>query len=1028
MIYQGKSLKGLNPSKCLVEDGYLISEARLRAMFVPYTVGKHYADLKEAKERQEAERKQKRDRSQSRSRSATRQNLQFSNSVLRRDEDKEKRKQQQEVDQSVVEIQASETGVKPKQRSDTSKRTSTVDRDIPSTGDDPKVSRVERGQGVEFGEPGQSLEKGTPRTLVKNPIEPPSRRPTFTVDQIANLSAVDPSFRQFLAGLVSRTGPDIESTRGPSQVRTVLTSHCQQNAASEQDSGEEADEPSEQRSRGSGGKKSGGNSNPNSSSQPNRSRNGNQGGRQPNEQDLSGNPPRRPPSGGAGGGDDPSSSGSSSSDDSDDDSAGFNASISRASGKDPFRHAEKSTPGPDYSGCSDFDPDRKHDKIPLRPPEKFYGNKSKPKFEDFLNRFETYAGNKNAPENEKFQALMDCLGGEAKDLVQGYTEVKYQPGMYSKVLKLLTEHYADNRNLKALLLSRLNAMQPIKKLDVASCHKISSLLDDFELKVQQLCGRSKRAQKFYYESLESHTEKFLSLFPYNERQKFFEGSARKVKGYNFLTVRDWFRLRYASMTMHRQFERHIESDDQPRATFNIVEEDEPEYQEERVIYSQRRRSPRQHRRDHRSDSTYQTDEQRTRDEGQYEVPKRANGNPSSSASRSDAPCVYCDEKGHQIWSCTKFQMLSLEKRYEVVKEKRLCYHCLNVGHGINQCRFYPERRCGIDDCKARHHRLVHRPWSNKTLLTIEEFVENYELAEELEREEEELQRCNFSNQSQLYHSIVSADLDPEKFDTAHTSLLPLESEMISIRQVTCDLVYEGGRKRVVIVLDTGANNTNIEGNLARQLNLPIQRENIKRELSLVHGSKIFRSNYVNFSLCPIGQEGPLITVGAYTIDDLINDTPVPNWSKAAEKYPYLKHGNPQPPEKDDECLLLVGSDFSKLHRCFEEYGDDVGNGPLTGRGPLGWYFQGRIGRPTYKGALNFAIYKSLHMASRASVDWEPDWLRGNKILHDPIQEKETSETFLDITSKTFKEKALSELRSSEPVPAEPEIQVGAKTT
>src|SRR5574343_60751 len=1024
LIYQGKSLAGLNPSECLFENGYLISNAKLRAMFDPYTVGKYYADLKEKQEKAEAEKRQKRDRSRSRSRTASKQNLQFSNSVLRRDEDKEKRKTHQSADQSVMEIPPQELGSKPKEKSSPAQRTSTSNRSLMNNRqsshvvDDPSRIRVDSEQvGVEKGELGKSLEQGTPRTPVKNPVVPPSQHPTLSIEQIANLSAIDPSFRQFLAGLVERAGPDKESTRAPSQARSVFTSQGPQAEESENDSSEEKEsEASEARSVGRTSK----------SFQPPRRGSGSQSGRNPNERNLNGNPPRRPPSGGAGGGgDDPSSSGSSSSDDSDDDSAGFNASISRASGKDPFRHAEKSAPGPDYSGCSDFDPDKKHDKIPLRPPEKFYGNKSKPKFEDFLNRFETYAGNKNAPENEKFQALMDCLGGEAKDLVQGYTEVKYQAGMYSKVLKLLTAHYADNRNLKALLLSRLNAMQPIKKLDVASCHKISSLLDDFELKVQQLCGRSKRAQKFYYESLESHTEKFLSLFPYHERQKFFDGSARKGKGYNFLTVRDWFRLRYASMSMHRQFERNIESEDQFRASFNVAEEDEPEYQEEKVLYSYRRRSPKQHRRDHHSDSAYQSEDKRDTDEKKFEVPKRTSENPGSSAPRPNFPCVYCKEEGHRIWACTKFQMLSLEKRYEFVKDGKLCYHCLNPGHGINKCNFFPDRRCGIDDCRAKHHRLVHKPWSNKTLVSIEEFVETFEMFEGEEEEEEEFQRCHFATQTQIYHSVVSTDLDPAKADTVHTNLLPLELEMVSIRQVTCDLVYEGGRKRVVIVLDTGANNTNIEGNLARQLNLPIQRENIKRELSLVHGSKIFRSNYVNFSLCPIDQEGPLIPVGAYTIDDLINDTPVPDWSKAAERYPYLKHGDPKPPEKDDECLLLVGSDFSKLHRCFEGFGDDEGNGPLTGRRPLGWYFQGRIGRPTYKGAVNFFTYKSLFMASRASVDWEPDWLRSEKPLKADLPTREDSEILLELRGKDFKEKNLSELRSSEPVPPEPETRVGA---
>ena len=80
----------------------------------------------------------------------------------------------------------------------------------------------------------------------------------------------------------------------------------------------------------------------------------------------------------------------------------------------------------------------------MKQPDKFTG-KGRPRFEEFINRFETYAGNKNAPEEEKFQSLLDCLGGEARDLISGYTEVPYVQGMYSQVLRLLTEHYGDTR-------------------------------------------------------------------------------------------------------------------------------------------------------------------------------------------------------------------------------------------------------------------------------------------------------------------------------------------------------------------------------------------------------------------------------------------------------------------------------------------------------------------------------------------------------------------------------------------------------
>jgi len=217
-----------------------------------------------------------------------------------------------------------------------------------------------------------------------------------------------------------------------------------------------------------------------------------------------------------------SSSSSESSDSDDSDRAGFNASVSRPRGRDPYRHAHKSNLDSSYKGKVKFDPDKRLGKIPLKQPEKFTG-KGKPNWEEFLNRFETYAGNKNSPENEKFQVLLDCLGGEARDLIQGFTEVSYEKGMYVKVLTILGEHYGDSRNLKSLLMGRLSACQPLKKMEYSSCTKITGILDDFDFRAQRLCGRDPRALHFFYESLDIQAERLIALLPESERSRLFAG-------------------------------------------------------------------------------------------------------------------------------------------------------------------------------------------------------------------------------------------------------------------------------------------------------------------------------------------------------------------------------------------------------------------------------------------------------------------------------------------------------------------------
>ena len=86
-----------------------------------------------------------------------------------------------------------------------------------------------------------------------------------------------------------------------------------------------------------------------------------------------------------------------------------------------------------------------------------------------------------------------------------------------------------------------------------------------------------------------------------------------------------------------------------------------------------------------------------------------NGNkkpgPKLSQSKDLPPCSQCNVKGHAIWTCKDFITLDVPKRYDVVKEKRLCLRCLRTGHIARDCRV--RFRCDINNCGRQHHRLLH---------------------------------------------------------------------------------------------------------------------------------------------------------------------------------------------------------------------------------------------------------------------------------------------------------------------------------
>jgi hypothetical protein len=64
---------------------------------------------------------------------------------------------------------------------------------------------------------------------------------------------------------------------------------------------------------------------------------------------------------------------------------------------------------------------------------------------------------------------------------------------------------------------------------------------------------------------------------------------------------------------------------------------------------------------------------------------------------AEKKCAQCD-KPHPSRDFRRFREGSLEERAQLVKEKKLCFKCLESGHGLKDCTV--EKKCGIDGCKS----------------------------------------------------------------------------------------------------------------------------------------------------------------------------------------------------------------------------------------------------------------------------------------------------------------------------------------
>ena len=78
------------------------------------------------------------------------------------------------------------------------------------------------------------------------------------------------------------------------------------------------------------------------------------------------------------------------------------------------------------------------------------------------------------------------------------------------------------------------------------------------------------------------------------------------------------------------------------------------------------------------------------------------------ASRGSRSCAACESTAHLIWRCEKFAKCSLRECKLLVKQKRLCFDCLGLGHEVKACPSKARYRT----CAILHHSLLHPSLSN----------------------------------------------------------------------------------------------------------------------------------------------------------------------------------------------------------------------------------------------------------------------------------------------------------------------------
>ena len=220
------------------------------------------------------------------------------------------------------------------------------------------------------------------------------------------------------------------------------------------------------------------------------------------------------------------------------------------------------------------------------------------------------------------------------------------------------------------------------------------------------------------------------------------------------------------------------------------------------------------------------------------------------------PCSLC--KGdHWLFQCPEFRALGVPEKYQHIRDSKSCIHCLNPGHILRNCTWTPERTCGVDNCKDKHHRQLHNKAGNRTYLTIDVFLAQDKaerIALALEKIEESKTTCITQTPYQTNFTLESGDY-------------------CAIRTATVMITCGNKTKRVVVAMDPCSNSTNIDAEFAEEMGLKVVQTGIEREIGFIEGSATIRSNIVSFLLSPLNslEQFP---VEAFTIKNLVSGTPV----------------------------------------------------------------------------------------------------------------------------------------------------------
>lgn len=277
--------------------------------------------------------------------------------------------------------------------------------------------------------------------------------------------------------------------------------------------------------------------------------------------------------------------------------------------------------------------------------------------------------------------------------------------------------------------------------------------------------------------------------------------------------------------------------------------------------------------------------------------KRSHTHFAANSGKRNKNCGVCNNE-HETYQCEVLKSLDIPSRWAKAKEKNLCFRCLRNNHRGSECKRY--KKCNINGCVKTHNRLLHSPDVEKT------------------------QNLNV-NAPEFKSSSQNTE------EQAFTSR-PMNCK-IALR--TVPVIISNGKQKMKInaLLDDGSSKSYLNEHVAYELGLDGEKETVN--VNLLNGrTECFDTKVVEF--CIESEDRQLkVNIEANTTKNVTGSLKAIDWNEHSGKWTHLSGIPFTNISKKSRVDLLIGIDFSDLHRSLKEVKGAPGE-PIARLTPLGW--------------------------------------------------------------------------------------------